>query len=110
MCWFHIADFISDHDSENCISFASRYQNAGLFIGQVLKQCDGIFVQKIVPMSPSLKWIFAPNRLEVKRSIKVTDILLQELVKQEILIESNISYIKVSSFMCMYVCVRNVSI
>jgi len=56
------------------------------------------FVQKIAPMSPSLKLIFSPNRLEVKSNIKVTDVLLQELVKQKILIECNISYIKVSSF------------
>ena len=46
----------------------------------------------------ALKWIFKPNRIQLKEKIRVTDDLLRELLKEKILVEDNIKDIKVNFY------------
>ena len=49
-------------------------------------------------MSPSLRWIFTRNRVQVKETVTVTDYLLRELLNRKILDQTNVDNIKASFY------------
>ena len=55
------------------------------------------FMQEKEEMPTLFKSTFEHNRVELREKIQVTDVLLQELLKRQILIQQNIDNIMVSS-------------
>jgi len=62
-----------------------------------LQICLCAFLQKKEEMPSSFKSIFEGNRVELKKKIKVTELLFHELQMRQILIQRNVDHIMVSS-------------